>query len=606
MREKGLDSGAGRAPHFMLTAEEQIQQTVASIDTGRLAKWIWGCVFAAVAVGLGAYYLIHVFRGLPIAQAMDEAQIGREILRGNGFATKFARPLAIGELRRHNKDVSTAIWQDTYNAPIPPLLDAAAISIPIKEGWKIDREHPIFPEDRAIAIMGVFFFLASLAVLYLIAVELFDHRLACIAVGLVLISDSMWLYAISGLPQMFLLFVLHLNVYAILRAMRARYSNEQQLGWLAAAGLGFGVMALTHALSIFIFAPVLVFSFFFFRPRGLGGLLMLGLFLAVYVPLLVRNYHVCGDIRGIAGMDGLDGIVHSESGHMRRLEVDIQGVSGNYFGQNFRVNLMAQIDRFIEFMAWSFVAPLALVSLLHAFRRPVTAVFRGLMFAMFASAVCGMAIFGMKEERGLCSNQFYLLFVPLFVCYGMAYVLVQWDRRIGLAFIMPQWRDRSRTHHVLRTTLVTVIFLVTGIPLLCRMGLDRMTSSIEYPPYFPPAIRLFNQWFQPNEIIASDMPWAVAWYGDRRSIWLPFDVQTLIDLSDYQRLGGPIAALYFTPVSGTQNTLGDLVNGEYRHWTAYIVRTVNLSKSPYPVKVVLGTPDCAVYMDHARQLTAPR
>jgi hypothetical protein len=585
----------------MPTVEEKIQTTVHSLETGDLARWLWRTVFVVAAIGLSAFYLISEFRGLPVSQAMDQAQIGREILRGHGWQTKFIRPLAIGELRRHGKDVKTAIWEDTYNAPIPPLLDAAAIYIPITKGWDLKKTDLVYAGDRAIACMGVLFFLGSVVVLYFIALELFDERLALIASGLVLVCDMMWRYSISGLPQTFLLLLFHLNVYALLRAMRAQYLNQSSMRWILAVGAGFGLMALSHALSIFIFVPVLVFTAVFFRPRGWAAIAMLGVFLALYLPWLIRNQIVCGDFRGLAGFSGLDGIVRSESGHMRRFAIDLGETTGDYYLANFRVNMIGQINRLIEYMGWSFVAPLALVSVLHAFRRPVTARFRWLLFAMFASAVCGMSIFGMKQEGDLAANQFYLLFVPLFICYGMAYILVQWDRRIGLGFILPQWGQNRGVHYFLRTSLVIAIFQVSAIPLLGRIFLDKPGVTIEWPPYVPPYIAIMRDWFDPNEIIASDMPWAVAWYADRRSIWLPFEPQDLTDLSDYNVLGGPVAALYFTPVSGIQNTLGDLVDGEYRHWTAYIVRTVDPRKSPYPYRGTLGMPQCMLYMDRDRR-----
>jgi len=589
----------------MPTTEENIQNAITSIERGALAKWIWRAAVSALAVGLSVYYLVHVFRGLPVSEAMDQAQIGREILRGHGWETKFVRPLAIGQLRRDGKTVNTAIWEDTYNAPIPPLLDAAAISLPIKAGWDFTKTGFVFPADRAIACMGVLFFFASLFVLYHIAVELFDERLAKIALGLTIICEMMWRYAISGLPQMFLLLLLNLNVYVLLRAMKARQTNQSHLGLMVAIGAGFGLMALTHALSIFIFVPVLVFTFFYFRPRGVAAILMLGVFLAVYTPWLVRNYIVCGDFRGVAGYAGLAGIVHSEAGHMRRFDIDITGVSGNYFAENARVNLIAQINRLIEYMGWSFAAPVALISALHPFRRPVTATFRWLLLAMWVSAVIGMAIFGMQEEASLAANQFHLLFVPLFICYGMAYLLVQWDRRIGLGFIVPQWGQRAYVHKFLRASMVTAVFFVSGIPMLSRMLFEKNGWQIEWPPYTPPYIALLKGWFSPDEIIGTDMPWAIAWYADRRSIWLPVEQSDLVDLSDYQRLGAPISALYFTPISGTQNTLGDLVDGDYRHWTAYIVRTVNLSKCPYPVRMTLAMPDCVLYMDRDRRSATP-
>jgi hypothetical protein len=585
----------------MPTTEEQIQKTVVSLEVGRLARVIWRAVLVCVALCLSIFYLLQVFRGLPVSQSMDQAQIGRELLRGHGWATEFARPLAIGQLRRHGKDVQKALWIDTYNAPIPPLLDAAAIYIPVENGWTLQRGDLIYAGDRAIAIMEICFFLASLVVLYFIALDLFDRRLAMMAVGLALICDLMWRYSLSGLPQMFLLLLLHLSVYALLRAMRARYLSEPLWRWTLAIGAGFGLMALTHALTIFIFVPVLLFSIFFFRPRGRAALLMLAVFLLLYTPWLVRNAKVCGSFSGIAGMSVFDGIVHPESGHMRRFGLDLTGVSGNYYFANFRTNLVAQINRLVEYMGWSPVALIALVSVLHAFRRPVTAAFRWLLFAMWASTVCGMALYGLKDEGGIGANQLYVLFVPLFICYGMAYVLVQWDRRIGLAFILPQWGARSRVHYFLRHSMVIAIFFVSSIPLLTRLFLDRPSFTVEWPPYIPSYIAIMRNWFQPNEIIASDMPWAVAWYADRRSLWLPYERSDLMEMLDYNELGDPIAGLYFTPISGTENTLGDLVDGEYKNWTAYIVRTVDLTKTPFPVKTVLGMPNCVLYTDRDRR-----
>jgi len=569
-----------------------------------LAKWLWLAVFIFTAVGLSEYFLVHEFRGLPMSQSMDQAQIGREILRGHGWQTKIARPLAIGELRAHGKDIKTALWEDTYNAPIPPLLDAAAIEIPIQNGWSLTRTTQVYSGDRAIALMGVLFFLASVVVLYYIARELFDQRLAYIACGLVLICDMMWRYSLSGLPQMFILLLLHLNVLALLHAMRRRNLNEPHLAWVAAIGAGFGLMALTHALTIFIFVPVLVFSSVYFRPRWVAGGIMLAVFLAIYSPWLIRTAMVCGDFRGMAGFAGLDGIVRSEAGHMRRFAIDLGETNGNYYAENFRLNLMAQLNRLFEYMGLSCVAPIAFVSLLHAFRRPVTATFRWLLFAMWGSAVCGMAIFGMKEEHGLAADQFHLLFLPLLICYGMAYVLVQWDRRIGLGFIAPSWAQHSGVHFFLRRSLIFGIFLISAMPILMRIFLDKFPFPFEWPPYAPPYTAVIGEWFAPDEIIGSDMPWAVAWYADRRSLWLPYRPEDLIDLSDYQKLGAPVSAIFLTPVSGTQNTIEDLINGEYKNWTGYIVRTVDISKTPYPFKTSLGTRDCVLYMDRDRRKPA--
>ena len=126
----------------MPSTEEAIQQTVLSLEAGKLAKVVRRAASGWRLLLLCWFYLVHEFRGLAMAQGMDQAQIGREIVRGHGFATKFARPLALGELKRNGKDAKTAVWQDTYNAPLPPLLDAAALYFPVKMGLADDAEGP--------------------------------------------------------------------------------------------------------------------------------------------------------------------------------------------------------------------------------------------------------------------------------------------------------------------------------------------------------------------------------------------------------------------------------------------------------------------------------
>ena len=47
---------------------------------------------AALAIALGLIYLFVQFRGFSISTAMDQAQISREIAKGNGYTTQYIRP----------------------------------------------------------------------------------------------------------------------------------------------------------------------------------------------------------------------------------------------------------------------------------------------------------------------------------------------------------------------------------------------------------------------------------------------------------------------------------------------------------------------------------
>ncbi len=564
-----------------------IQRMVHLLEAGSLAVWVKRASAVVVIAAIALFYLLHEFRGMAAAQGMDQAQIGLEIASGHGWRTNFIRPRALGMLASHGKNIPQKIWYDTYNAPLPPLVDAIAL-FPLKAHLKMTTRDIIYVGDQAIALSAMCFFLASLVVLFFIARRLFDERLALLSCGLVLVCDSIWQYSLSGLPQMLLLFLLNVTVYAMVRAVQAQYGGGFVGIWLAAAGVGFGLLALTHALTIWIFLGALVFSILFFRPRGWAAMIVLVPFVLIYTPWLIRNYMICGNPAGVAIYSILDNVRYSEAGWMRRIGLDTGGIGPGFFRTKISANLITQFGSIFKYLGWSVVAPVFFLSTLHSFKRPETGMIRWMILAMWGGAVAGMAVYGIREEQGVAANQLHLIFVPLMTCYGLAFLLVQWNRlEIDL--------------RVARIGFLVLLFLLCGLPMLLGL-ISPKKGGVQWPPYVPPYISVLNDWMQPNEITASDMPWAIAWYANRRSLWLPESVRTLTDLNDYQVLGAPINGLYLTPISGSQNTLGDIIKGEYGEWATVILRSVNMQQFPLKWAALLGLENqCVFFSDHDRQ-----
>src|SRR3954469_10966214 len=192
-------------------AADFVQRAVHAMEAGGLAVWIKRGLIVVVIFFLGGYYLWH-FRGLETSQAMDQAQIAREIASGHGFGTNFARPLAYGQLKANGKDPAKQIWVDTYNAPLPPLVNSIAL-LAVKSHWKQRPNDLIYAGDKAIAVLSVIFFVLSVLVLFFIARRLFDQLIAIFACSLVLLSDTIWQYSLSGLPQMLLLLLFNSTIY---------------------------------------------------------------------------------------------------------------------------------------------------------------------------------------------------------------------------------------------------------------------------------------------------------------------------------------------------------------------------------------------------------
>jgi len=375
--------------------------------------------------------------------------------------------------------------------------------------------------------------------------------------------------------------------------VEAEYAGLPVTIWLIAVGLSFGLLALTHALTIWIFLAVLIFSIFFFGPRGWSTAIIFGAFAVVYFPWLIRTFVVSGSFGGVAIYSIYDGIHRSESAWMRQPAFDSQNIGIGSFRVKIAGNLMSQFSRIFQYLGWNIVALAFFAALLHPFKRPETSMIRWLTLAMWGGAIFGMALYGVNEEQGFSANQLHLIFIPIMACYGFAFLLVQWNRlEVKLPFA--------------RLGFITLLFLLSCYPLFNTMILAGRKPQIVWPPYVPPYIAVLHSWMQPNEITASDIPAGVAWYADRRSVWVPDTVKNFTELSDYQTLGGPILGLYLTPVSGSSNKYGDIVNGEYKDW-AEIIQHLQTSLEKFPLKypfVGLGlNQECVWVSDRDRTKT---
>jgi hypothetical protein len=309
----------------------------------------------------------------------------------------------------------------------------------------------------------------------------------------------------------------------------------------------------------------------------------------------VRNWVVCGNPGGVAVYSFFDGINRPEAGHMRRLALDLENAGPGSFKNKFASNITSQSGRILEYLGWSVAAATFFVSLLHLFKRKETGMIRWMILSMWGAAAIGMIVYGINEEQGVAANQLHLLFIPIMTCFGLAYLLVQWNRL-------------DITMRLARIGFITGIFLLCAVPMLINMLLPATNRpGVHWPPYIPPFISVINDWMKPNEVIASDIPWAISWYADRRSMWLPESVAAFTEFHDYGVVGAPLNGLYLTPVSGSDNRLGDIVKGEYRDWAPIILRSVDIQRFPLKWATLLGLEgECVFFADTDRQkLAAP-
>ncbi len=416
-----------------MPTEKEVQHFIHTLEEGAWVRWV-KVAMALVALATLTFVVLTKSRGLSVPEGMEQAEIGRELARGHGFSTKMIRPLALWQFMENKKAYPQGNIPDTFHAPLNPWINSLVLRLR-PASWVMTPKMIIYPSDQTIEEVSMIFFLLSLGVVYLTARRLFDATLAATGVGLAAVCNTFWQYALSGLPQMLMLFLFSCALYALVRAFEGRGAGGRVAGWIAAAGGFFGLLALAHGLTIWIFAAAFVYTVFAFRPFGRQALLLLAAFTLVYAPWLVRNYEVCGDARGLGAYAALDGAVHSGSYWMRTLkpgveagQPDLAEVGPAVMISKLENQVLAQLNRLYGLLGASLVAPLFFVSLLHVFKRDVVASFRWCFFAMGLGALLGMGFFGFRDESALQPNDLYILFVPLMICYGLAFFLALWTR----------------------------------------------------------------------------------------------------------------------------------------------------------------------------------
>jgi hypothetical protein len=97
------------------------------------------------------------------------------------------------------------------------------------------------------------------------------------------------------------------------------------------------------------------------------------------------------------------------------------------------------------------------------------------------------------------------------------------------------------------------------------------------------------------------MPWAVAWYADRKSVLIPDSPKDFDKLNDYRILGAPLAGLYLTPVSTDQPLFSSIYDGIYREWQGLFARPPRVQGFSLPVYKLLPVDGgCILFSDHDR------
>ena len=569
-----------------ITTQADIQQFVHSVEQGKAAYLPRLLLFILAGIALALAYLLIQFRGLSTPVGIDQAQIARELSRGNGFSTKDIRPLEAHLLEKTFGQVPPGNVPDLYHSPLNPAVNAGALYLTSAVlHLKIDHSDPAYRADRCIAAVSVLFFLLALFINFLLAQLLFDRKVALLTTGLVLIADQFWQFSLSGLPQMLLLFLLSGCLWCLAKAVISQRNGKKPLVWLILLGLLQGALALTHPITLWLSAATWLFALLYFRPRVPGALLAPLLCLALFSVWIVRDLKVSGTPFGIAPIALLDNNGHTETGWMRQDGFDRSEISVRGFGESAITNFKEQLSSIYGLLGGLSVSPFFLAALLHRFKRSEVNVFKWLLLLMLLGAFLGSVLTG-TDGQSISPNQTLILIGPSLAIYGSATVLVL-IHRLNLSLSLSRY------------AIYIAFFLTTGLPTF--LGFFSIASPIQFPPYAPGVMDEIGTWTKPNEIVSSDMPWAIAWYSDRKSLLIPWSRKRFYEYHDFQSLGGPIVGLYLTPITLDAKYSSDMTLGEYKDWASLLLGLPQgFNDFPLQSHTQLANDRCLLLMDSDR------
>src|SRR5688572_10733847 len=105
---------------------KSLQEVVHWLEQGRGARWVWRGVVVLAALMVTAGYSWRQFHGVPTEFVMQQAVMGRQLARGEGFTTLVNYPQTYAVLNARGVRFSAEeAYPELYHAPLYALTMGA-------------------------------------------------------------------------------------------------------------------------------------------------------------------------------------------------------------------------------------------------------------------------------------------------------------------------------------------------------------------------------------------------------------------------------------------------------------------------------------------------
>jgi hypothetical protein len=504
-------------------------------------------------LGLAVWYDVAAFKNLSTIEGMDAAQLARNVSQGDGFTTQFVRPFSMHLVQRHRADHDAQLLAghpDLANAPLYPAFLAGALRLmPFAyPDTTEERKFSVYTPDLWIAGFNQLLFFVAVWMVFRLGRRLFDEPVGWVTAAVFAGSDLIWRFSVSGLSTL-LLMVIFLALFEVLTRLEPQVREGATRGpaWVtfmaALAGVLVGLLGLTRYGFGAMIVPVVGFMAFLPTPRrGVLIATCVATFVLVMAPWVARNYLASGTPFGTAGyalfqhtslFAGLD--------LERTLNPDFSLMTGGDLRGKLMGGVREILEKDLPRVGGSWVSAFFLVGLLVPFRNLTLSRVRMFVVTSLLVLVAIQALgrTGLSTESPeVNSENLLVVLTPVIFLFG-----------VGLFFVLLEQFGMKMPGF--RAFALSAFILVASVPLLFSLATP-VNSTVAYPPYYPPYIQEKAAWVGEQDLVMSDFPWAVAWYGNRQSVWLSLkyrEDESLKYRNDFEAVnaqGKPISALYLS------------------------------------------------------------
>ncbi|AOS45191.1 hypothetical protein Verru16b_02269 [Lacunisphaera limnophila] len=517
------------------------QELIHWLEQGRGARWVARAGLVLAGLLLTTLYTWKQFHGIPDELAMQQAVLGRQLARGEGFTTPVNYPQTYAVLAaRGQKFDEGKPYPDLHHAPLYAIVLAATFTLLPDAAW---AHRPVPPEGWApdYVVLGLNAVLMWVAVwlVWRLAVRLYDRRAAWLAALGTVLSVSLWEQVVS-LSGLTVFLVVILAVFNGLAGIEVRLTQSaawsRALGWRVAALGGLAALLFLTEYSGGLVAVVLI-GYLAWRLPGRARWPVLGVFAAAFAllvtPWLGRNLLVSGHPLGLAWQNLAlkSGDPTAEPATQRQLAAtEPPGFDLNKLGNKGLTGLEQNLQSRIWSGGGMLFTAFFIAGLAYQFRHGPMNRVRWVFAVVLLVLLAGQPFLNSGESPRLPAH--YL--APLIIVFGSGFLLVLVDSQPRLA---SHWR-----------WVAAALLLLQGLP-LSRDCLEPRKIHFHYPPYFP---NLFIELrkdmqtrFLPGTGVASDVPAGTAWYGQLRVWAKPERLRDFSQIIVEQNIG----ALLLTPVT---------------------------------------------------------